>query len=120
MRLATASGPLGSFGYVYDAASNLTGEHYPDGFAAAWSYDALHRELSAAYQRASDPSPLTAATLGYDPLSRRTGVTFADGSTQAYAYDAANRVHTIVHGFPPTPRGRTWSTSTATTRPVAT
>ena len=99
-RLSSATSNFGSFGYLYDAASNPAIQSYGDGFVAGYAYDALHRVSSAAYTLAGGSGLSTAATVAYDPLSRRTGVTFADGSSESYTYDTADRVKTIAHVFP--------------------
>jgi RHS repeat-associated protein len=84
--------------YIWDAATNLVGETYPDGSQLCFGYDALDRMSSAA--TGACPGSTTLASLAYDPLERRSLVTFGDSSTQTYSYDDGDRLLTLAHAFP--------------------
>ena len=78
-RLTGQSGPLGAIAMQYDANNNITRLQWPDGSAAAYSYNAYNALTSVV-----DPATVLAAYT-YDDLGRRTWQGHANGNNSAYA-----------------------------------
>ena len=73
------SGPLGAIAMQYDANNNVTRLQWPDGSAAAYSYNAYNALTSVV-----DPATVLAAYT-YDDLGRRTWQGHANGNNSVYA-----------------------------------
>jgi RHS repeat-associated protein len=83
-QLQRKSSPLGTLGYAYDLAGNLT-----NGNADGYFYDALNR-LSAAIWRPGNGDQ--SVIYGYDAVGNLTSVTYSNGVVHNYSYDAKNRL----------------------------
>ena len=76
-----------TFGYGYDASSNVTSRTYPDSTQIAYSYDEDNRLASVASGGAT-------TTYTYDPASHLTQTTLPSGNgyVEARTYDAGGRL----------------------------
>jgi RHS repeat-associated protein len=78
--------------YGYDAASNRTSMTDPQNLPTAYTYDALNRLSTLAFN-----GQTPAFGFGYDALSRRTSLTRPNGVNTTYAYDPISRLTSILH-----------------------
>jgi RHS repeat-associated protein len=78
--------------YQYDAAGNRTRLTWPDGYYAAYGYDAVNHPTTVI-----DSSGTTLATYGYDNLARRAALQFSGttGAKMLTSWSAENDLLTL-------------------------
>jgi RHS repeat-associated protein len=78
--------------YQYDAAGNRTRLTWPDGYYAAYGYDAVNHPTTVI-----DSSGTTLATYGYDNLARRAALQFSGttGARMLTSWSAENDLLTL-------------------------
>jgi RHS repeat-associated protein len=78
--------------YGYDAASNRTSMTDPQNLSTAYTYDALNRLSTLAF---NGQTPTFG--FGYDALSRRNSLTRPNGVNTTYSYDPASSLLSVLH-----------------------
>ena len=100
-RLMTETTNSQTMTYAYNEAGDRTRVTWPDGFYAAYAYDAMDRLTQVAENGATSGVGVL-ATFSYDPLGRQTGVARAGGAgaSTATSYDTADRPTNLSHSMP--------------------
>ncbi len=82
--------------YQYDPAGNRSRTTWPDGYFAAYAYDALNRMTTV---RENSTTLNELALYGYDQLSRRATLRLGGQATNtvAYAYEPDSDLDTLTH-----------------------
>ena len=108
-RLTSETSTIGisrALSFQYDFASNRTRITWPDGFYAAYTYDALNR-----VDLIQENGSTTLADYNYDPLSRRTTITRSNGTITTHGYDNASRLTSLDQNLPATANDQTYGFS---------
>jgi RHS repeat-associated protein len=91
-RITGTAGPLGTVGYLYDAASRRIRMTWPDAFYVTYDYD------NAGAPTAIRNSAATALVgFGYDPLGRRSTLTRSNSVVSTYGYDPISRLQSLAY-----------------------
>ena len=93
-RLSTTSRNGQTFGYAYDANSNITSRTWPDGTIVTTGYDAANQMTSLTAQGGAAGATAARYTFTYDPVGRPLKTTYPTGTGMVTdrVYDRAGRL----------------------------